>query len=70
MGCAQKGEDRECENTLVQLLDFDKFELIKELLRNRAKIVWCTRLQRAQGDDERARIEARPPPLPASCGAL
>lgn len=27
------------------------------LLRNRAKIVWCTRLARAEGDEERKRIE-------------
>ena len=55
----QTGEDRDVENRLVQLLDFDKFELIKELLKNRLKIVWCTRLQRAQAEDERARIEVR-----------
>ena len=54
---AQTGEDRDVENKLVQLLDFDKFELIKELLKNRLKIVWCTRLQRAQAEDERTRIE-------------
>jgi len=53
----QKGDDRDVENQLVQLLDFDKFELIKELLKNRLKILWCTRLQRAQGDEERTRIE-------------
>lgn len=41
----------------MQQLDFDKFELIKELLKNRVKIVWCTRLQRAQAEDEKARIE-------------
>ncbi len=65
---AQKGGERECENALVALLDFDKFELVKELLRNRPKIVWCTRLQRAQGDEERARIEVRliRPTLPMS----
>lgn len=53
----QSGDDRDVETQLVQLLDFDKFELIKELLKNRLKIVWCTRLQRAQGEDDKARIE-------------
>ncbi|CAL8467727.1 g7265 [Coccomyxa elongata] len=50
-------DDRDVETQLVQQLDFDKFELIKELLKNRIKIVWCTRLQRAQAEDEKARIE-------------
>ena len=39
------------------LLDFDKFELIKLLLKNRIKIVWCTRLARAQ-------VAPPPPPPP------
>lgn len=43
-------------------LDFDKFELIKQLLRNRLKIVWCTRLERAENEEERSRIEASPTP--------
>ena len=42
----------------MHLLDFEHFELVRELLRNRFTIVWCTRLQRAQADDERQRIEA------------
>ena len=44
----------------MHLLDFEHFELVRELLRNRFTIVWCTRLQRAQADDERQRIEASP----------
>ncbi len=59
---AQTEDEAEVENALVALLGFDKFELIKELLRNRLKIVWCTRRERAQSEDERARIEARRPP--------
>lgn len=54
----QGGEDRDVENALVVKLDFDKFDMIKQLLRNRLKIVWCMRLERAESDDERARIEA------------
>ena len=33
--------DREAENALVALLDFDKFDLVRALLKDRAKIVWC-----------------------------
>ena len=39
---------RAVENELVMALGFEKFDLSKELLRNRSKIVWCTRLSRAQ----------------------
>ncbi|KAI3960834.1 hypothetical protein MKW92_027349 [Papaver armeniacum] len=49
--------DREVERNLLVLLDFDKFELIKVLLRNRLKIVWCTRLARATDEEERNKIE-------------
>ncbi|KAI9208743.1 Sec63 Brl domain-containing protein [Polychytrium aggregatum] len=42
---------RECENELMALFDFDKFELVKLLTRNRDVIVWCTRLARAEGDE-------------------
>lgn len=41
-------DSRETENKLVMLLDFDRFDLIKELLNNRMRIVWCMRLARAQ----------------------
>ena len=44
------------ENLLVALLEYDKFDMIKELLRNRLKIVWCIRLERAD-HDERNRLE-------------
>jgi hypothetical protein len=49
----QGGDISTAENKLVQLLGFDHFDLAKELLRNRAKVVWVTRLRQAQGDDER-----------------
>lgn len=52
-----EGDDREVENKLLYHLQFDKFSLIKLLLRNRLKIVWCTRLARAQDQEERKRIE-------------
>ena len=52
--------DREVENSLVVKLNFDKFELIKQLLKNRLKIVWCTKLERAESNEERARLEVLP----------
>ena len=50
-------DERECENKLVMVLDFDKFDFIKLLLRNRAKIMYCTRLKQAQDDDQRSQVE-------------
>jgi pre-mRNA-splicing helicase BRR2 len=52
-----EGDDRDVENRLVMLLDYEKFDLIKLLLRNRLKIVWCTRLARAEDQDQRKNIE-------------
>jgi pre-mRNA-splicing helicase BRR2 len=52
-----EGDDRDVENRLVMLLDYDKFDLIKLLLRNRLKVVWCTRLARAEDDDAKKKIE-------------
>jgi pre-mRNA-splicing helicase BRR2 len=53
----QISDERGCENKLVVLLDFNKFEFIKVLLRNRAKIYYCTRLKQAQSDAEKEAIE-------------
>jgi pre-mRNA-splicing helicase BRR2 len=36
------------ENRVVALLGLDQFPLAKELLRNRPKIVWVTKLRQAQ----------------------
>ena len=36
------GDDRECENRLVMLLDYDKFDFIKLLLSNRRRVLYCT----------------------------
>ncbi|KAI9991581.1 hypothetical protein PInf_018028 [Phytophthora infestans] len=46
-----------CENRLVLLLDYDKFDFIKLLLENKAKVLYCTRLKQAQNDEERRNIE-------------
>lgn len=53
----QIADERICENKLVVLLDFDKFEFIKLLMKNRAKIYFCTKLKQAQNDQERAAVE-------------
>jgi pre-mRNA-splicing helicase BRR2 len=47
---------RACENRLVALLEHDKFELIRRLLKNRWKVVYCTRYARAKDDGERAEL--------------
>lgn len=48
---------RDCENELMALFDYDKFELVSMLTRNREVIVWCTRLGKAS-EQERTEIEA------------
>jgi len=50
-------DERGCENRLVTILGFEKFDFIKVLLRNRSAIYYCTRLRQAQSDDERGAIE-------------
>jgi len=50
---------RECENKLVMLLDFDKFDLIKMLMKNRMKLIWCTKYKQAQDETESAKIEGQ-----------
>ncbi|KAG7597779.1 Helicase C-terminal [Arabidopsis suecica] len=52
-----EGDDRVVENKLLMHLQFEKFSLVKFLLRNRLKVVWCTRLARAEDQEERKRIE-------------
>ncbi|KAG0308854.1 DEIH-box ATPase [Dissophora globulifera] len=49
---------RDCENELMALFDYDKFELVSMLTRNRDVIVWCTRLGKAN-EQERTEIESR-----------
>ena len=43
----------------MDLLGFDRFGLVKELLSNRNRLVWCLRRARAQSDEERLAIEVR-----------
>ncbi|CAG8581624.1 7898_t:CDS:2 [Paraglomus occultum] len=48
---------RDCENELMNLFDYDKFDLVKILTRNRDLILWCTKLARASTDTERQQLE-------------
>ncbi|KAI8977390.1 Sec63 Brl domain-containing protein [Mycotypha africana] len=45
---------RECENDLMELFDFDKFDLVRILVKNRDLIYWCTQLASVAGDDRLA----------------
>lgn len=47
---------RDCENDLMELFDYDKFDLVRVLTKNRDVIVWCTKLARSD-EDERVNIE-------------
>jgi hypothetical protein len=44
----QSEDEREIENRLVILLDYEKFDFIKVLLANRFAVVYCTLLGQAQ----------------------
>ncbi|KAH0662988.1 hypothetical protein KY284_027919 [Solanum tuberosum] len=54
---AESGDDRDVETKLLVHLQYDKFNLIKYLLRNQLKVVWCTRLARAEDQKKRKKIE-------------
>ncbi|XP_070038602.1 DExH-box ATP-dependent RNA helicase DExH12-like [Nicotiana tomentosiformis] len=54
---AESGDDRDVETKLLVHLQFDKFSLIKYLLRNRIKVVWCTRLARVEDQEKRKKIQ-------------
>ncbi|CDR96330.1 U5 small nuclear ribonucleoprotein [Babesia bigemina] len=47
---------QECENKLVLILKYENFEFAKLVLRNRWKIMYCTRLGQAQTDEEKEAI--------------
>jgi pre-mRNA-splicing helicase BRR2 len=50
-------DERLCENNLVLLLDFDKFDIIKFFLQNRLKIYYCVKLKQSQSETSRIAIE-------------
>lgn len=48
--CVQ--DDDGAETRVVQLLGLDHWELAKELMKNKLKIVWVTKLKQAQNEEE------------------
>ncbi|KAL7252810.1 hypothetical protein ACSBR1_007383 [Camellia fascicularis] len=54
---AADDDDLKVETKLLGHLQFDNFSLVKCLLQNRLKIVWCTRLARAEDQEKREKIE-------------
>ncbi|EPS38856.1 hypothetical protein H072_7384 [Dactylellina haptotyla CBS 200.50] len=49
---------RQLENDLMELFDWEHFEVVRILTRNREKIVWCTRLAKAGDEDEIKAVKA------------
>ncbi|KAH9019606.1 Sec63-domain-containing protein [Lactarius deliciosus] len=47
---------RDCENQLMELFDYQSFDVITKFLKNRDVIVWCTKLARSDAD-ERVNVE-------------
>ena len=50
-------DDLKVETKLLGHLQFDNFSLVKWLLQNRLKIVWCSRLAWAEEQETREKIE-------------
>ena len=47
---------RDCENQLMDLFEYQSFDVITKFLKNRDVIVWCTKLMRSDAD-ERVNVE-------------
>jgi pre-mRNA-splicing helicase BRR2 len=59
-GLSEDGQEkplREIENELMELFDYEHHELVQKLISNRDKVVWLTRLARAEDDEARGVIE-------------
>lgn len=52
------------------LLGYEKFDLIRLLLRNRLKIVWCTRLARVEDQEQWKKVEEEMESSPRSSSIL
>jgi pre-mRNA-splicing helicase BRR2 len=50
-------ELRELENELMELFDYEKFDLVKLLVQNRELIYWVLQLRKAENDEETMEIE-------------
>ncbi|KAM0788324.1 hypothetical protein ACM66B_001467 [Microbotryomycetes sp. NB124-2] len=53
---SSEANTRDVENSLMDLTEYDKFELVSTLVNNREKIVWCTKLARSD-ENERVDVE-------------
>lgn len=53
---ASEANTRDCENSLMELFDYEKFEIVQTLIQNREIVAWCTRLGRAD-ENERVNVE-------------
>ncbi|KIH87831.1 pre-mRNA-splicing helicase BRR2 [Sporothrix brasiliensis 5110] len=47
----------EIENEMMELFDYEHPEVTQKLIDNREKIVWLTKLARAENDEDRATVE-------------
>lgn len=54
---AEEEDARFCENSLVELLGFEAFDLIKLLMKNRLEVVYCTRLAQFSEADRGRLVE-------------
>ncbi|KAH8676320.1 Sec63 Brl domain-containing protein [Xylariales sp. PMI_506] len=48
---------REIENELMELFDYEHHEVVQKLIENRDKVVWLTRLAKAENDEARGVVE-------------
>jgi len=48
---------RDIENDLMELFDYEHHEVVQKLIENREKVVWLTRLAKAENDEERNVLE-------------
>ena len=49
-------EDRECENKLVLLLQYEHFDFVSMVMSNRKTILFCTKYKQAQSQEEKEKI--------------
>lgn len=52
-------DDRDCENKLVTLLEYERFDLIKKIRKNRNLVLYGILLARAANDSERNSLETK-----------
>ncbi|KAK1781120.1 Sec63 Brl domain-containing protein [Copromyces sp. CBS 386.78] len=48
---------RDIENDLMELFDYEHHELVQKLIANREKVVWLTRMARAENEEEKNTIK-------------